>query len=504
MGIFRRNAGKIALVALIVFFSLPFIYGNEEENEFSPFAVKSGLSYQANPISKLANRIASFYGLPKSNLTTTSERINMDKGENIRGKVSGAFIKQNAESKNVADTKQNQSEQILSKKLNSFETDQTIIVPSKSLYENATTATSVTYNSYNRASNTPAVEYVQIDGSSYKVVQDITGKKYVATAKGHVPYEQVMRNTVSEREFLAAKKRLVNASDAEVVQYVLDQKKVSDKTPTANTNNANTANYAAANYNQNNYRDSYAQPGSATAMGGKAVKADTSFKTDTGFDDSLLSNVYAEIKNIKVQKDTQSQSSSSSSSSRNSSYGEGNKNTSSIITDPKEIEKWLSNINKEKDKEEKIDNVVKNDKNEEKQNGEGGSIEPTIPEGGVDNTRFTKDFEELLKKGEIGYDVNGHLFVVDQNNEKAKKLVKQLLEQGKNINQTGTKDVKEVMSVEEKVSPSNAKEIFYNATGTATTRVKQIYDKKFRQPINDVRNMVNNNTPDDNLEKVKQ
>lgn len=351
MGIFRRNAGKIALVALIVFFSLPFIYGNEEENEFSPFAVKSGLSYQANPISKLANRIASFYGLPKSNLTTTSERINMDKGENIRGKVSGALGKQNSENKNVADTKQNQVEQTSSKKLNSFETDQTIIVPSKSLYENATTATSATYNSYNRASNTPAVEYVQIDGANYKVVQDITGKKYVATAKGHVPYEQVMRNTVSEREFLAAKKRLVNASDAEVVQYVLDQKKVSDKTPTANTNNANTANtanYAAANYNQNNYRDSYAQPGSATAMGGKAVKADTSFRTDTGFDDSLLSNVYAEIKNIKVQKDTQSQSSSSSSSSRNSSYGEGNKNTSSIITDPKEIEQWLQNINGDK------------------------------------------------------------------------------------------------------------------------------------------------------------
>ncbi len=341
MGIFRRNAGKIALVALIVFFSLPFIYGNEEENEFSPFAVKSGLSYQANPISKLANRIASFYGLPKSNLTTTSERINMDKGENIRGRVSGALGKQNSESKNVSDTKQNQSEQILSKKLNSFETDQTIVVPSKSLYENATTATSVTYNSYNRSSNTPAVEYVQIDGANYKVVQDITGKKYVATAKGHVPYEQVMRNTVSEREFLAAKKRLVNASDAEIVQYVLDQKKAASNAENNTENKANTANTNTAGY---------AATGSATSMGG-AAKVNNSVKTDTGFDDSILSNVYAEIKNLnaKVDKPASSSSSSSSSgnsSSRGSSYsGDTNSGVSGITVDPKEISKFLRDIN---------------------------------------------------------------------------------------------------------------------------------------------------------------
>ncbi len=341
MGIFRRNAGKIALVALIVFFSLPFIYGNEEENEFSPFAVKSGLSYQANPISKLANRIASFYGLPKSNLTTTSERINMDKGENIRGKVSGALGKQNSENKNVADTKQNQAEQTPSKKLNSFETDQTIIVPSKSLYENATTATSATYNSYNRSSNTPAVEYVQIDGANYKVVQDITGKKYVATAKGHVPYEQVMRNTVSEREFLAAKKRLVNASDAEIVQYVLDQKKAASNAENNTENKANTANTNTAGY---------AATGSATSMGG-AAKVNNSVKTDTGFDDSILSNVYAEIKNLnaKVDKPASSSSSSSSSgnsSSRGSSYsGDTNSGVSGITVDPNEISKFLKEIN---------------------------------------------------------------------------------------------------------------------------------------------------------------
>ena len=335
MGIFRRNAGKIALVALIVFFSLPFIYGNEEENEFSPFAVKSGLSYQANPISKLANRIASFYGLPKSNLTTTSERINMDKGENIRGKVSGALGKQNSENKNVADTKQNQAEQTPSKKLNSFETDQTIIVPSHSMYENATTATSVNYNdyAYNKKSNAPAAEYIQIDGANYKVVQDITGKKYVATARGHVPYEEVLRSTVSEREFRAAKKRLVNASDAEIVQYVLDQKKAASEAE----NKANTANANAG----------YAAAGSATSMGG-AAKANNSVKTDTGFDDSILSNVYAEIKNINARADKPA---SSSSSSRGGSSSDDTNGISGIIVDHNEISKFLQDINKQQQKQ---------------------------------------------------------------------------------------------------------------------------------------------------------
>ena len=62
MDFLRRHAVKFAFIAIIVFFALPFIYGNEEEDGFSPFAVRSGLSYQANPISRLADRIASFYG----------------------------------------------------------------------------------------------------------------------------------------------------------------------------------------------------------------------------------------------------------------------------------------------------------------------------------------------------------------------------------------------------------------------------------------------------------
>lgn len=354
MGILRRNAGKLALIALIVFFSLPFIYGNEEEEDFSPFAVKSGLSYQANPISKLTNRIASFYGLPKSNLTPTSERINMDRGENIRSRVAehNATHKQHyAEHKNIQTNAQNNAAAAAnnSKKLNSFEKDQTIIVPSHSMYENATTATSVNYNNYayNKKSNDPAAEYIQIGGENYKVIQDITGKKYVATARGHVPYEEVLRSTVSEREFRAAKKRLVNASDAEIVQYVLDQKKAASNAENKTENKANTANTNTAGY---------AATGSATSMGG-AAKVNSSVKTDTGFDDSILSNVYAEIKNINAKSDKPASSSSSSSSSGSytrgsSSSGNTNSGVSGITVDPNEINRFLQDINKQQQKQE--------------------------------------------------------------------------------------------------------------------------------------------------------
>jgi len=366
MGIIKRNAGKLALIALIVFFSLPFIYSNEEEEDFSPFAIKSGLSYQANPISKLANRIASFYGLPKSDLTTTSERVNMNTGENIRHKVSGhkTFNKnqiannepgsenqaqeinntQQGKGKHKAaynsgyekyfnkDTKQNDFLQGSVKKTNNTNINITNNVGTsnadtprnqkaaaaaraRSNYEGgdptiyeparesplATTATSVNYNNYiyNKPSNTVAEEYVEIDGDKFKVIQDITGKKYVATAKGHIPYEEVVRNTVSEQEFIRAKKQLVNATDSEIMQYIIAQKQA------ASANNA-----TAKKNNTRSYRT-----GVVTGMGNAANKVDNSIKTDTGFDDSAFHEVYEGLRNYKSNGGNISSSGASNSSS---------------------------------------------------------------------------------------------------------------------------------------------------------------------------------------------
>lgn len=296
MGVLRRNAGKLALIALIVFFSLPFIYGNEEENDFSPFAVKSGLSYQANPISKLANRIASFYGLPKSNRANVGEINNNNVSSSIRGRVAGhqAFNKQDV-SNIAAANAQNKNQAALTddnkQKLNNLEKDPTIYEPARAT-QMATTATGVNYDRYyyNKPQQAPVVEYVQINGENYKIIKDITGHKYVATAKGHIPYEEVMRTTVSEREFLAAKKKLVNASDAEIVDYVLAQKQGTNRP-------ANTAQPQPA---ANNYRDSYSRGGTATKMDNEAVNYGNSLETDTGFDDSILNNAYDEVKNIGI------------------------------------------------------------------------------------------------------------------------------------------------------------------------------------------------------------
>lgn len=372
MGILKRNAGKLALIALVVFFSLPFIYSNEEEGDFSPFAMKSGLSYQANPISRLANRISSFYGLPQSNLTTTGERVNMNKGESIRNKVSGhrAFNKNyeaNSETapeiqgdeldanpqkgghsnyssgyekysgkakkqnnflqgsaKETNNTNINITNNVNTASANTAAPNATRVAAARArsnfeggdptIYESArgsalaTSATSMSYDNYtyNKPNKAPAEEYVEIDGESYKVVKDITGKKYVATARGHVPYEQVLRNTISEREFFATKKRMVNASDSEVLQYITEQKQA-----------ANAKRAAAQKNNTGGYRT-----GAITSMG-RQGRIDGSVSTDTGLDISSFNEVYEGIKNYKSAGGSISNSGGGTSSSSSSSSSSG-------------------------------------------------------------------------------------------------------------------------------------------------------------------------------------
>lgn len=502
MGIFRRNAGKLALIALIVFFSLPFIYGNEEEENFSPFAVKSGLSYQANPISKLANRIASFYGLPQANLTTVGERVNMDKGESIRSRVSehktfnknqvsesdyanqnhnanatpkkpdsiaqnynagyekyfnredgnsdyrvngdadyrqGNRVERNEEYNFEHNAKYNadyhQGNQVdytasarqvpysrgYSQRANDSAGAGVVYVDTASaktssarrgyssidrgdptIYEPAresavaTTATSVNYNNYtyNKPKDTPAVEYVQIDGANYKVIQDITGKKYVATAKGHIPYEEVVRNTISEREFLAAKKRLVNANDSEVLQYIMEQRNASGNT-------GSTVNNATQNYGINNYRGSAAATGAATTMGGAAVNAGSSIKTDTGFDDSMFSEVYEGLKNInsKGGNYSNSRSSSSSSSSTGGGYrsnsGSGSGNKQNIDTG---IIAGVNLGNIKKDISETVTNTTYTSKDTEKDEKESeGTVDESLINVSNGKTKFWEDLRSSAK-----------------------------------------------------------------------------------------------------------
>ncbi len=280
MGFLRRHAVKFAFIAIIVFFALPFIYGNEEES-FSPFAVRSGLSYQANPISRLADRIASFYGFSRGARNESA----VSKTDNIKSKVARhLFTKENEAKENSV----NGTLMASAKKVNSD--DKT---PQKNNHSTVTANTSA-YQAASRNNDSPFKGTVNINGKDYKVIEDIKGEKYLVTPKGHVPYKDVLRKSFSEQEFLAAKKRMPNASDFEVLETLQQEKakQISNGNSAVNTQN----------YQTNSYRT-----GTAGTMGGNgSVRVSYG---DKGIDHNALSDAYGNLQNINVNIDAPKSSS---------------------------------------------------------------------------------------------------------------------------------------------------------------------------------------------------
>ena len=342
MDFLKRNSGKIALLAIIAFFTLPFIYGNEEEEDFSPFAVRSGMSYQSNPISKLANKIASFYGFSKPASATVASSKGVD---TIKEKVAGnrAFGKEDSpdfqpatESKNEA---KEQYEALVASSRN-FKSSGT--GTSRSSFDNQNGnagnnySTNYQTNYYGNGasgsinggtgtststSNSPVKGYVTVNGQNYEVIEDIKGNRYVVTPKGHIPYEEVMRKMVSDKEFAAAKKRLVGASDMEVLAAIQQEKE-------RQAYQANGGKYQAG---VNGYRN-----GNLTNVGGtNYARVSTS---DKGFDDEILSNAYEDLKNINVKIDNGGSSLSSGSSRGGNSYNSfvGGDNSSNLSYEQRE------------------------------------------------------------------------------------------------------------------------------------------------------------------------
>lgn len=348
MSFLRRTIVKLVLVALVVFIALPFIYGNEEEEkgEFSPFEVRRGLSYQENPVSRLVNKLSSFYGFSQPKMKTVGERVNM--GQNIgnskalhkaldknqvnekdidsvnenkeetsqtRGKPkrlpdynsgyekyfdesnapAGVLEKENNVNVNItnnintfaANTSHSarSSSENSSRKYRNYEGgDPTIYEPARGSAL-ATSATSVDYNKYvyNKTSDTPVAHNIQIDGVNYDIVQDITGKKYVVTAKGHVPFDVMLRNTVSEREISAAKKQLVNASDSQIIQYILAQKQ------------------AAYEAEQGDKSDGNVRLETVKDFVGSEAKGKQYIKTDVGVSDKMIREVYEGLRSYNAK-----------------------------------------------------------------------------------------------------------------------------------------------------------------------------------------------------------
>lgn len=281
MDFLRRNSVKFAFIAIIVFFALPFIYGNEEEDGFSPFAVRSGMSYQANPISRLANRIASFYGLP----FRSHQDGAISKTDVIKGKIAKhpMFAKENGDKANsINDT-------LMASAKHADDNDKISQNTNPSVFS---------ANSYQasaaRNTNTPYKGTVNINGKDYKVIEDIKGEKYLVTPKGHVPYKDVLRKSFSEQEFLAAKKRMPNASDFEVLETLQQEKakQISNGSSAVNTQN----------YQTNSYRT-----GTAGTMGGNS-SVRVSYG-DKGIDHNALSDAYGNLQNINVNIDTPKSSS---------------------------------------------------------------------------------------------------------------------------------------------------------------------------------------------------
>lgn len=317
MDFLKRNSGKIALLAIIAFFTLPFIYGNEEEEDFSPFAVRAGMSYQSNPISKLANKIASFYGFsrPASGMVASSNNA-----DSIKQKVASnhVFSKDDASfdslpgKGNRNEAKENYEALVASSR--NFK-NSSINTP-RSNFDNQNGNTGNTYSTnyqtnyygngasdsgvMQNVSNSPVKGYITINGQNYDVIEDVKGDRYVITPKGYIPYAEVVRRNISEKEFMAAKKRLVGLSDTEILAILQQEKEKQSRSANANSNNYQ----ASAGYRN----------GTGSNVGGtNYARVSTN---DKGFDDEFLSKAYEDLKNMnfKVENGT-------SSSGGGSSYG---------------------------------------------------------------------------------------------------------------------------------------------------------------------------------------
>ena len=296
MDFLKRNSGKVALIAIIAFFTLPFIYGNEEEEDFSPFAVRSGMSYQANPISKLANKIASFYGFskPVQNDTMASSK----RTDSIKDRVS--FSKENPFGFQGQSKSKNNNLVASSKTFKNFDFDMDDFAKQN---PKAHTNTNSSLNSRSSKINDPVKGYVTVNGKHYDVIEDAKGERYVVTPQGHIPYKEVMQRTVSQEEFAKAKKRMPGANDMEILQTLQQEKERQAYSAKANSKNYQNYQNGAASYRN----------GRLSNMGGtNYARVSTG---DKGFDTDALTNAYADLKGVNLKIDTSSASAGSGSNS---------------------------------------------------------------------------------------------------------------------------------------------------------------------------------------------
>lgn len=197
MRVFKSNTTRIVIACFIIFMAIPFIFVESSDG------VKGGglsipMESSANPLSKIIDRIGSFYGFKKRPARASFDK----KGQTLasvkraeKGLPAPSAGAQRAGNDSLPD------------------------MPFGDVSSASSAAVSGPSVSAGRSPKLPQVkEYIRMDGDTYEVVTDPSGRKFVAMPDGFVPYEKLMADTVSQEEFDAARAQAPYLEDWEIFE----------------------------------------------------------------------------------------------------------------------------------------------------------------------------------------------------------------------------------------------------------------------------------------------
>ncbi len=192
MQFLNNNGFRTAVIVFIIFLAIPFLFTDKQPTALTPQQEASGglpVGMTKNPLAKFFNRVASFYGLKKK----AGQGI-----DNLNSYADAGSAAQN---------------------LGSLGDDSPVTIEeaSSGAPKGFVATDGGAQGADVQASAGEVVqEYVRMDGKTYEVVKDPSGKKYVLTDNGPVSFDELMASTVSKEEFEAAKKIAPSLSDDEI------------------------------------------------------------------------------------------------------------------------------------------------------------------------------------------------------------------------------------------------------------------------------------------------
>jgi hypothetical protein len=189
MQFLNNNGFRTAVIVFIIFLAIPFLFTDKQPTALTPQQEASGglpVGMTKNPLAKFFNRVASFYGLKKK------------AGQGLDALNSYA---------DAGSAAQN---------LGSLGDDSPVTIEEGSASGAPKGFVATEGAATSAAAGEVVQEYVRMDGKTYEVVKDPSGKKYVLTDNGPVSFDDLMASTVSKEEFEAAKKIAPSLSDDEI------------------------------------------------------------------------------------------------------------------------------------------------------------------------------------------------------------------------------------------------------------------------------------------------